>query len=114
MPILKIETNQTLSKEDTSDLMQKSTDMLCRVLDKPKTFMMVYIDSGCSIMFNGTNEPFALVQLRLFAVPDDAAPGIIKEITEFTQKELDIKPDRMYIQLSEMKPEHFGWDGKPC
>ena len=59
MPVLKIETNQTLSREQTTALMEKSTDMLCRVLGKDKTYMMVYVDAGCSMMFNGSAEPFA-------------------------------------------------------
>ena len=41
MPVFRIETNQTLFQEQSSALMEKSTDMLCKVLEKPNTFMMV-------------------------------------------------------------------------
>jgi hypothetical protein len=53
--------------------MEKSKDMLCRVLEKPKTFMMVYVDSGCSIMINGTADPFAFAQLRQYAFSEEQA-----------------------------------------
>lgn len=114
MPVFRIETNQALTGEQTQELLEKSTDMLCRVLNKPKTFMMIYIDSGCSMMFNGTTDPFVFVQLRLFKFPEEEVPGIIKNISEFIEHELDVKPNRQYIQLTEMKNTHFGWDGKPC
>jgi phenylpyruvate tautomerase PptA (4-oxalocrotonate tautomerase family) len=114
MPVLKIETNQTLSDDQTAALMEKSTDMLCRVLDKPKTYMMVYIDSGCSMMFNGTADPFAFVQLRQFAFDKKQAAGIIAGISEFIVDELQVSPDRQYIQLTEMESTLFGWNGKPC
>ncbi len=80
MPVLRIETNQLLSQDQTTTLMQKSTDMLCSKLDKPKTFMMVYVDAGCNLMFNGTAEPFAFVQLRQFAFEEEQTAGIIKAI----------------------------------
>lgn len=114
MPVLKIETNQLLSQEQTAVLMNDATDMLCRVLDKPKTYMMVHVDSGCSLMFNGSTDPFAFLQLRLFAVPEGDASKLISGISEFIEKFLEVKPDRQYIQLSEMKPAHFGWNGGPC
>ena len=114
MPVFRIETNQTLSQDQTAALMEKSTDMLCSVLEKPKTFMMVYVDTGCSMMFNGTADPFAFVQLRQFAFSEEQAPRIIKEISAFIENELVVKPERQYIQLMEMKNTFFGWDGKPC
>ena len=114
MPVLRIETNQTLSEEQTAALMEKSTDMLCSALDKPKTYMMVYVDSGCSMMFNGTAEPFAFVQLRQFAFEKEQAAGVIKAISDFVVSELQVSPDRQYIQLTEMESTLFGWDGKPC
>jgi phenylpyruvate tautomerase PptA (4-oxalocrotonate tautomerase family) len=114
MPVLKIETNQTLSQEQTAALMEKSTNMLCSVLGKDKTYMMVYVDAGCSMMFNGSTEPFAFVQLRQFAFEEDQAAGIIKGISTFIADELQVNPDRQYIQLTEMENALFGWDGKPC
>lgn len=114
MPVLKIETNQGLSREQTTTLMEKSTDMLCDVLAKPKTFMMVYVDSDCNLMFNGNMEPFAFVQLRQFAFEEEEAAGIIAAVTTFIEEELQVKPNRQYIQLTEMKNTLFGWDGKPC
>ena len=81
MPVLKIETNQPLSPEQTAALMGKSTDMLCSVLGKDKTYMMVYVDAGCSMMFNGSTEPFAFVQLRQFAFEENQAAGIIAGIS---------------------------------
>ena len=114
MPVFRIETNQTLTKNETSALMEKSTEMLCQLFAKPKTFMMIYIDSGCSIMFDGNKDPFAFVQLRQFSFSDDQAPKIIGEISTFIQNEIGVKPNRQYIQLAEMNPKHFGWAGKPC
>ena len=94
MPILRIETNQDLTTEQKQQLLEKSTEMLCRVLDKPKTFMMVYIDAGCCMMFDGNPDPLALVQVRVFAFPEEAVPGIIADITEFIQRELSVAPAR--------------------
>jgi phenylpyruvate tautomerase PptA (4-oxalocrotonate tautomerase family) len=114
MPVLRIETNQKLSQEQTTDLMERSTDMLCRVLEKPKTFMMVYVDAGCNMMFNGNTAPFAFVQLRQFAFEENQTAEIITAISSFVTDELDVSQDRQYIQLMEMKSSLFGWDGKPC
>lgn len=114
MPILRIETNQDLTDEQKQQLLEKSTDMLCRVLDKPKTFMMVYIDAGCCMLFEGSADPAALIQLRLFAFDEEKVPAIIADITDFIHQELAVEPSRQYIQLTEMKTALFGWNGKPC
>lgn len=114
MPVLRIETNQELSRDQTAALMEKATEMLCSALGKPKTFMMIYVDSGCSIMFNGSTAPFAFVQLRQFAFDEKRVAGIIEVIGTFISSELKVSPDRQYIQLTEMKSAMFGWNGKPC
>ena len=114
MPILTLDTNQSIAPEHCAELLHKATDLLAKMLAKPKSSIMVRINPGANLMIDDSTQPTAYVQLKLFAFPQEQAAEFVKTITEFVQSELGVAPDRQYHRLIDMQPSMFGWNGSTC
>jgi phenylpyruvate tautomerase PptA (4-oxalocrotonate tautomerase family) len=114
LPILTLDTNQSIEPEHGTELLHKATDLLVNMLDKPKSSIMVRINPGAHLMIDDSTEPTAYIQLKLFAFPQEQAAEFVKTITEFVQTELGVAPDRQYHRLIDMQPAMFGWNGSTC
>ena len=114
MPILSLDTNQSIAPEHCTELLHKASDLLANMLAKPKSSIMVRINQGLHLMIDDSTEPTAYVQLKLFAFPQEQAAEFVRSITEFVQAELGVAPDRQYHRLIDMQPSLLGWDGSTC
>ena len=114
MPILTLDTNQSIASERCTALLHKATDLLSNMLDKPKSSIMVIINPDAHLMIDDSTEPAAYIQLKLFAFPKEQASGFVKTVTAFVQTELGVPPDRQYHRLIDMEPSLFGWNGDTC
>ena len=114
MPILTLDTNQSIAPANCTELLHKATDLLANMLDKPKSSIMVLINPGAHLVFDDSMEPTAYIQLKLFAFPKEQAAELVKSLTAFAQTELGVPPDRQYHRLIDMQPSMFGWNGSTC
>lgn len=114
MPILTLDTNQSITSERCKELLHEATDLLSNMLNKPKSSIMVIINPNAHLMFDDSSQPAAYLQLKLFAFPKEKAAGFVKTLTEFVQTELGVSPDRQYHRLIDMQPSMFGWNGSTC
>jgi phenylpyruvate tautomerase PptA (4-oxalocrotonate tautomerase family) len=114
LPILTLDTNQSIAPEHCTELLHKASDLLVNMLAKPKSSIMVRINPAAHLMIDDSTEPTAYIQLKLFAFPQEQAAGFVKTITEFVQTELGVAPDRQYHRLIDMQPSMFGWNGSTC
>ena len=114
MPILTLDTNQSITPEHSAELLHKATDLLANMLAKPKSSIMVLINPDAHLMIDDSTEPTAYIQLKLFAFPQEQAAVFVKTITEFVQAELGVAPDRQYHRLIDMQPSMFGLHGSTC
>jgi hypothetical protein len=114
LPILTLDTNQSIAPENCTELLHKATDLLAKMLAKPKSSIMVRINPSANLMIDDSTQPTAYVQLKLFAFPQEQAAEFVKTITGFVQSELGVAPDRQYHRLIDMQPSMFGWNGSTC
>jgi phenylpyruvate tautomerase PptA (4-oxalocrotonate tautomerase family) len=114
LPILTLDTNQSIAPEHCTELLHKATDLLAKMLAKPKSSIMVRINPSANLMIDDSTQPTAYVQLKLFAFPQEQAAEFVKTITGFVQSELGVAPDRQYHRLIDMQPSMFGWNGSTC
>lgn len=114
MPILSIDTNQSITTENCRELLHKATDLLATMLDKPKEAIMVKIKPDSHLMLAGGDKPAAYVELKLFSFPEEGVGQFINTLTTFVETEMGVAPDYQFQWFVQMEPSMFGWNGKQC
>ena len=112
MPYLSIQTNQKLSSEKSRELLQKASQTVSKILGKPENYVMVAIQDVTQMIFAGSNQPLAYLQLKSLGLPETSTADFSQALCDLIHKELGITPERIYIEFS--GPERFmwGWNNK--
>lgn len=108
MPYFRIETNLQLTQEQCDALLAAASAQLAETLGKPEAYMMVEVVSGADLMFAGTREPSAYVELKSIGLKD--TPGLSRFVCGLLQAQLGIPPHRVYIEFIDIDPKRWGWN----
>ena len=68
MPLLEIFTNTVVDNEQV--IATKASKLVTEILNKPESYVMVRVQTEQSLLFAGSNEPAALVQLKSLGLPE--------------------------------------------
>lgn len=109
MPYLKLQTNQELA--DETALLKKLSAKLAAELGKPETYIMTALESNLSLTFAGSTEPAAFVELKSIGLEETATSQLSAVICDFISTELEISPDRIYIEFASVSGSMWGWKG---
>ncbi len=111
MPFLKLNTNITLTAEQTPRLSQELSQLLSKETGKPERYVMIELVGGCSMLFAGNAEPLAYMECKSIGLSAKQAGSLSSAITQCVHERLMIAPDRVYIEFSHCAPEFWGWNG---
>ncbi len=109
MPVLKVQTNAVI--EDKEAFMQEATALLSKVLGKPAQYIMVIPEPGTEILFGGSSDPAAFVELKSISLPEEETATISAALCTFLESTLGVPQDRIYIEFSNAERHMFGWNG---
>ncbi len=107
MPLLRIQTNV----EKPHRLFQKGTELVARELNKPVQYIQVIVQTGLAQSFAGTHEPNAFGELRSLGLSANKARSLSRALATLLQEELQIRPDRVFINFADVDAEMWGWNG---
>jgi phenylpyruvate tautomerase len=110
MPYLKIETNQQVDGGAIKETLQRISGFVADLLGKPDKWVMVSIDHGSPMMFGGSTEPVAYVEIKSIGLPQDKCPDFSKDLCNFIESEFDVPADRIYIDFHDIDGKMFGWN----
>jgi phenylpyruvate tautomerase len=110
MPYFKIETNKLLDVSEANDFAGEASSFACRLLGKPEKYMMVSVCHGAALIFGGSKEPAAYVELKSIGLHEIDCKRYSKAICEFLESNLNIQPDRVYIDFKDIDGSMFGWN----
>lgn len=110
MPYLKIETNKRLDEAAAQALLKKSSAFTATLLGKPEKWIMVSICPGAAMMFDGSAELSAYVELKSISLTQEACGELSKSLCEFLHAELGVLPERVYIEFWNINGKMFGWN----
>jgi phenylpyruvate tautomerase PptA (4-oxalocrotonate tautomerase family) len=110
MPYLKIQTN--VKVENRNQLLTDATAFLSELLGKPAQYIMVVVEHKLEMLFSGTDEPLAFLELKSIGLPENETSILSARICDFIQETLSIPKDRIYIEFSNAERHMFGWNGK--
>lgn len=111
MPYLKIQTNQEISKNSQKTLLEKASATVARELGKPESYVMVAIDPPRPMMFAGSDEPTAYLELKSIGLPASNTKNLSAALCHLISDELSIDQSRVYIEFANAERNMWGWNG---
>ena len=112
MPYFSIETNRAVDQAFNRELMKKASAFIAELLGKPESYVMIAITPETPLIFAGSDEPAAFVRLKSIGLPKERGTAFSEKICGFVEQELEIPPNRVFIDFKNLEREMFGWNGK--
>lgn len=110
MPYLKINLNQTLSQEKADEFLKVSSQKLAEALLKPESYVMVELSDAKPLIFAGSTDAAAYVELKSIGLAPSTHRSLSKMICELLESQLNIPQARIYIEFSDIKGANWGWN----
>jgi phenylpyruvate tautomerase len=111
MPLIRIVTSA--EPPATADsLLRDLSSLLARELGKPESYVMTCLEPRATMTFGGTTEPACYVEVKnVGTLGPELTKRLSAAITERIARATGVKSARMYIEFSESKGHHWGFDG---
>ena len=110
MPYFMMETNKKLDEATKQDLLKKMSTFVANLLGKPEKYIMISINTGSAMIFDGNTYTTAYVTLKSIGLAKEKCSEYSSRICDFIQKELGIPCDRVYIDFGNIDSKMFGWN----
>ena len=111
MPLLRIQTNVSVSAGSSEALLRKATNWVVTELNKPIDYVQVVFEPGACLAFAGTTEPAAFIELRALGLPQDKTSALATSLCRLVGDELKIAPARIFLNFLDVPPHLWGWNG---
>lgn len=111
MPLLKIQTNQTLSADQQQILIREASQQVAALLGKPERYVMVSLEYNAVMLFAGTDAPLAYLELKSIGLPTTKTGDLSKALCATIHQQLGIDIDRIYIEFANAEHTQWGWNG---
>lgn len=111
MPYLKIQTNREQTTEHAKALLASASKTIAKELGKPERYVMAELTMNPLLIFAGTDEPAAYVELKSIGLPAAQIKALSQTISALLEENLGISPSRVYIEFTDVKGSCWGWNG---
>ena len=111
MPYLKLNTNVAIDQEQTPRLLKGLSRLMAQETGKSERYVMMDLESGKTMSFAGTDEPLAYLECKSIGLSGAQAKSLAKSLCQTLAQELNLPPDRIYIEFSNCPADFWGWNG---
>lgn len=111
MPYLKIQTNLPVPRKSRRLVLQEASALVSHELEKPEDFVMVALEADTPMIFGGTDDPVAFLELKAVGLPVKRTRQLSRILCEMIREHLGIKKDRVYVKFIDVKHGMWGWKG---
>jgi phenylpyruvate tautomerase PptA (4-oxalocrotonate tautomerase family) len=111
MPTLRILTNVQVPTDDRAGLLTRASRTVAELLGKPESYVMVILDDGRDMLFAGSTEPAAYLELKSLGLPEGKTADYSRALCELLTSVLAIPAGRVYIEFAAPPRHLFGWNG---
>ena len=111
MPLLKIQTNQTIAPERQQTLLRAASQRVAALLGKPERYVMIALERNDALLFGGSDAPLAYLELKSIGLPTARTAELSAALCALVQQELGIDSDRIYIEFANATGSMWGWNG---
>ena len=111
MPLLKLETTVALSEDKRQALLASLSKTVAETIGKPQQYVMV-ASSQAAMQMSGNPDDAAFVDVRSIG----GLTGVVnrklsQKVCQLLHDSLGIPPNRIYLNFTEVKASHWGWNG---
>ena len=110
MPYMMIQTNAEIADPDA--LMSRSSVFLSEKLGKPESYIMIALKPKTDMLFAGTSEVSAYVELKSIGLTDARTSELSESLCGFLSKELSVSADRIYVEFAGVPAAMWGWNNR--
>ena len=110
MPYLLIQTNCTPAGAAQAALIRQASKQLAAWLGKPEQYVMVTLQPGSAMLFDGNDAPCAYLELKSIGLTESELPGLAANLCRHIGDALGIGAERIYIEFSAAEPQWWGWN----
>ncbi len=110
MPYFKLRTNTTIEAGQRPPLLRKLSHGIAAALGKPERYIMVTLEDRAPMLFAGSDAPTAFLELKSIGLEESATAGLSQDICGLINAELDIDPERIYIEFANAPRKMWGWN----
>jgi len=111
MPLLRIQTNQDFDPGNRQAILSKASRMVAEQLSKPEQYVMVSLEPNPGMLFAGSGEPLAFLELKSIGLPESRTGELSQALCRLMEQELGIPQDRVYVEFSDAPRKMWGWNG---
>jgi len=112
MPVVRINTHCAASAEKKAVFLRLISATTASMLGKPESYVMVIFNEQPQMLFAGSPEPLAYVELKSLDLPKDRTTEYSSRLCALIGEQLDIPPERIYIEFSAPERHMWGWSGR--
>ena len=110
MPLLRITTNHSIEDEKLPELLKHASTTVAEMLGKPENYVMVDFVFNPNMMFGGSTDTLAYLELKSIGLPSDLTADFSNILCKLMQEQLDIPIERTYIEFSAAERHLWGWN----
>jgi phenylpyruvate tautomerase PptA (4-oxalocrotonate tautomerase family) len=111
MPYLKIQTNLPLAKQAERTVLKHASELVARELGKPEEFVMIAVQPNTPMLFAGTDDPVAFLELKSIGLPADKTKRLSQTLCALINEHLGIRSERVYVKFIDVRHGMWGWKG---
>ncbi|MBS1212028.1 MAG: putative phenylpyruvate tautomerase [Proteobacteria bacterium] len=111
MPYVKIQVNRKVDTDQGRHLLGLASQKVAKELNKPESYVMVELAENTAMLFAGTDDPAAMVELKSIGLPSVLIRPLSKMLSVLLKEQLGIEPSRVYIEFTDVKGSFWGWNG---
>ena len=111
MPYLKIQTNLPLTEVAERSILKSASSLVASELGKPEEFVMIAVQPDTPMLFGGSDDPVAFLELKSLALPVGKTKQLCKVLCKLIEEHLGIAPERVYVKFIDVKNGMWGWKG---
>jgi len=111
MPYLKIQTNLPISKTAERSVLKDASTLVARELGKPEEFVMIALQPDTPMLFAGTDDPVAFLELKSIGLPAKDTKRLSVSLCGLIHKHLGIRSERVYVKFIDVHHGMWGWKG---
>ena len=111
MPYLKIQTNLPLTKKAERVVLRTASTLVASELGKPEEFVMIALQADTPMLFAGTDDPVAFLELKSIGLPARKTKTLCRALCALIEEHLGISKMRVYVKFIDVKRGMWGWKG---
>ncbi|TYZ63783.1 hypothetical protein PybrP1_001843 [[Pythium] brassicae (nom. inval.)] len=111
MPYIHVSSNVAAAGIDTDAFARALSKSLAGSLGAPEQLLLAKLSLGSPMLMAKKSDPCAFVEIRSAQLDPKKNPAIVKAVTETVTATLGVSPKRIFVNLQEIPPTHWGFNG---